>query len=165
LEGEVNMIYENFISNVLLERGINSIHQLNIRDLSEAFNIKIYYWNCGTRLVSEEETYCVIDISKPDIIQYEEFLHELVHYIITHDINTITNLKVWKHIEGKVNCLVPYLAIPKFLLADLNRFTNIYDAGEYFNITPRLLLRRLKSLKGVNYENSIVCSSIYRTAN
>jgi hypothetical protein len=153
------MIYENFVNQELLKRGINSIEKLNIKELANAFDINVYYWNCGTQLISEEELYCIIDCKKDPILQYEEFLHELGHLIYMTSIENVIDLRGWKYLEGKVNYLVPYIAIPKFALNELKLCTTVYEASELFNITPKLVGKRLyKMQRGEIHESSNIRS-------
>jgi hypothetical protein len=143
------MHYENYVNDILLEKGINSIDKLNITDLADAFGINVYYFNCGTHLISEEELYCIIDSSKNEVIQYEEFLHELAHYIYMHDYRYLTDFNRWKHIELKVNSLVPYLAIPKFALGELLYTATVNEAANRFNISTHLAWKRVNLIKNM----------------
>lgn len=142
------MCYEDFVNTILLDRGINSIEHLNIECLAAAFNINVFYWDCKTFLLSDEDVNIVIDNKKNEIQQYEEFLHELGHYILYQNhIKLITDLSEWKYIEGKVNQLVPYIAIPKFAMKEALDQESIYEVSSIFKISTSLVEKRLTLFK------------------
>lgn len=142
------MCYEDFVNTILLDKGINSIEHLNIECLAAAFNINIYYWNCKTFLLSDEDVSIVIDNKKNEIQQYEEFLHELGHYILyKNHIKLITDLGDWKYIEGKVNHLVPYIAIPKFLIDNVCHLQTVEAVSNLFYVPHDIARKRLEGIK------------------
>ncbi|QVK17765.1 ImmA/IrrE family metallo-endopeptidase [Mycoplasmatota bacterium] len=142
------MCYEDFVNTILLDRGINSIEQLNIECLAAAFNINVYYWNCKTFLLTDEDVTIAININKDKVEQYEEFLHELGHYILYQNhIKLITDLGEWKYIEGKVNQLVPYIAIPKFAMKEALDQESIYEVSSIFKISTAFVEKRLTLFK------------------
>lgn len=142
------MKIEDFINNELISRGINTISKLNIKDLADAFDINVYYWNCKSFLHFDEEHSIVIDINKNFLDQYEEFLHELGHYILFQNhVKLIKSVREWRYIEGKVNYIVPFIAIPNFALGEALAQNTIQEVSSLFHVSTELAEKRIKLYK------------------
>lgn len=139
------MYCENWVNKELLKKGIDSVDKLNIRDLSEAFGIDVYYWDMASCYMAGA---IIIDIKKEPVTQYEEFLHELAHVIYMGELKTLKDFNCWKYIEGKVNALVPYLAIPEFALGEIYKYNDVKEIATEFGITYDLAFKRLIGIKG-----------------
>ena len=161
-------MWENVVNKELISRGINDVCQLNIKSLSDAFNVNIVYWNCSTRIVKDDELYyCIIDNRKHPVLQYEEFLHELAHIIYDNDLCVANDKRIYFYRECKVNHLVPLIAIPKFAIMHILGKT-VEEISSEFGITRSLAMKRLKHIycKGVDrYESSLIRSGINRWSN
>lgn len=140
---------EEFVNQLLLEKGISTTSQLNIRDLAEAFDLEVFYWNCRTCYMDGA---IIVDIEKEPIVQYEEFLHELAHVIYPVELETFTDFERWRYIERKVNAIVPYIAVPKFALNLLYKAQTIEEASEMFGVSHQLIYKRLRLMEMNKYK-------------
>ena len=142
-------MWERVVNNELLRRGIDSIDKINIRCLSEAFNITLIYWCCSTRIIKyNNHYYCILDNRKNEIEQYEDFLHELAHIIFDDELRVTNNTKQFNYREWKVDYLVPLIAIPKFALDEISKYQTIEEIATAFNVTYKLAYKRIKRLEG-----------------
>lgn len=142
-------MWEDVVNNELIKRGIDNISRLNIRDLSDAFGITLFFWNCSPRIIKHSGAYyCVLDAKKPDVLQYEDFLHEICHVIFDDELRVTNNTKQFNYRECKVDYLVPLIAIPKFALCELHNYQTIEELATVFNVSYELAYKRIKRLEG-----------------
>lgn len=140
-------MWEEVVNNELIKRGIDNISRLNIRDLSDAFGITLFFWNCSPRIIKHSGAYyCVLDAKKPDVLQYEDFLHEICHVIFDEHLLATKKKELYINKERKIDFLVPLVAIPKFAL-DHIRGKTIWEISEEFNISHNLVRRRIEHIK------------------
>lgn len=140
-------MWDIVVNQELLSRGIDSMDKLNIRDLADAFELRLYYCNRSTRIIEwEGQKYCIIDTRKPQMLQYEDFLHELAHIIYDKELLVTTNLNRYIYKERKIDYLVPLIAIPKFALSHIHGKT-IGEISEEFHVSHELVIRRLEHVK------------------
>lgn len=130
--------------NYLMELQIFHPYELNIENICCKENIdyqfgftSAYAKLCGYQMIS-------INNKKHSKEQHFEFLHEISHVILDHDLISSDYKQ-----EIKANILATSLAIPIHMLKYLD-FTSdvlIADTSDLFNIPPEIVICRLESLK------------------
>lgn len=139
---------ELYISNLLIEKGIRCIWDLNLDSLSAAFNIRIKYYPGETCLIKKgKKIYIFINKALSEQEQYEEFLHELSHYVLDHSSLLYLDENQWRHIELKTDHVMQYIAIPYFLLDTLTKLETVEAASEYFYVSRSLAWKRMEQIK------------------
>jgi len=139
---------EFYISNLLIEKGITSKEQLNIVDLSEAFKIPVVYFeqkSSISKIKSLGLSFIMIDNRKDGVYQYEDFLHELSHFIL--DEYHTESISKYRTFEQKANHVMQILSCPSHICRD--KIKNIVEFSTEFNLTYRLAAKRISRLSKV----------------
>lgn len=79
--------------------------------------------------------------------QYEDFLHELTHYILETTSFLFLDGKEWIRVEMKVNHAVQYVAMPIFLLDTIVKLETVEAVSEYFFVSYELARKRMESIR------------------
>lgn len=142
-----------FISNLYKDLKILYIHELNIDNLGKAFKVPICYTDLGSAYIRQNTRSAIlVDNTKKDYIQKEEFYHELSHFILDHHL--CGNAQLISYFEAKADNLVQYLAIPLHLInqCDLSSPFIVHEVTEAFGVSHKLAFRRIEQLNDLNKE-------------
>jgi Zn-dependent peptidase ImmA (M78 family) len=139
---------EAYVSSILEQKGINHIWDMNIESLARAFNINVRYVPGGSCMMKRGKK-AIISTNKhlDEQKQYEDFLHELSHYIL--DTTSFLNLNQdqWKQVELKTDHVLQYVAMPLFLLDTIIKLKTIEAVSEYFFVSHELARKRMESIR------------------
>lgn len=139
---------EIFLSDILEKKGINHIWDMNIETLAKAFNINVRYSSGGTCMLKKgKKAIITLNKSIDEQEQYEEFLHELGHYILETASFLLMDQDQWKRVELKVDHVLQYLAMPLFLLDTIIKLETVEAVSEYFFISYELARKRMESIR------------------
>lgn len=136
---------EIIVSNILLEKGINSLYKLNVYDLSQAFGIQVWYEDVGGILINKKAI--VLDKNKSHRDQYVQFAHELGHFF--RDDPSFQQLEDWQHkyVELKVNRLMLYITMPYFLLDIIVSLGSVEKVAQCFYVNEEMARKRLEGIR------------------
>lgn len=144
---------ERYIYTLLTSVSINHPDQLNIDNLSIAFNLPVIYWEFGSELARYRDRYRMfINQNQSKQEQWQDFCHEFKHYD-GHFGNQDDKMPTlfYRFQEDQANYFAYHLAIPTFMLQrirlppDLN--SEILFISDIFNVEPDFAARRLEMLK------------------
>lgn len=139
---------EILISNLLVEKGIQSIFHLNIYDLSNAFKVKVWYLDADNELIrNTKKTIIFIDNRNTERERYINFLHELSHYIQEHASFHYLSEHQVKYFEMKADHLIQYIAMPYFLIDNVFILDGVRGVANYFGVPLDLAQKRIDGIK------------------
>jgi Zn-dependent peptidase ImmA (M78 family) len=139
---------EVYVSNLLIEKDIRCIWDLNIESLCEAFGITVVYDSIETCLMHNNKfKLVVIDNRLSEAEQYHQFLHELGHYLLSHTSFQLLNENQWRYIELKADMMIQYISMPYFLIDTLIKLETIEAVSEYFFVNYDLAYKRMEKIK------------------
>lgn len=139
---------EKWISDLYSTFGINSPCDLTIENISLALNINVYFRGLSVKLIiDDKEVYIILDSRENKKKQYEDFYHELAHYLLSH--STATTPTLFGYFEDKADNLIQYLAIPchMFRFINFNSDSLIEEVSTQFNVSYDLALKRIVNIK------------------
>lgn len=158
---------EIIVSNLLLDKGINSVFKLNIYDLANAFNIHVKNANINSIMHDQDACIIFLDERKSERLQYISFLHELSHYI-RNDVSVAVQKKwQYNYCELKTNYLVQYIAMPFFLIDKIIiDLKSVEAVANYFRVTHELARKRLEGIRNrITTRSEMYYASIQRQEN
>ncbi len=129
-----------------------SFDQLTIDYISMALNIKMHYWNDTSSIAIYKNNYKMFineNLNKPR--QWQEFGHEMNHYIYDegNQLHLPDTYKTYQ--ESKADYFAYHFCVPTFMLAKLKGVT-AYDIMILFNVEFDFALRRLEMYKNKVFE-------------
>ncbi len=140
LEKEISDLYSTY--------RINTPSDLTIENISIALNINVYFRELSAKLIiDDKEVYIILDSRETKKKQYEDFYHELAHYLLSH--STATTPTLFCFFEDKADNLIQYLAIPchMFRFINFNSDSLIEEVSTQFNVSYDLAYKRIRNIK------------------
>src|SRR5690625_1417885 len=149
LKGGVAMNYtELFVTNFYQSINISGVHSLSIDVIVNRLNIELRYWQYVSSIAYDGGQYYVfINDSVSTQRQWQEFGHEMYHYL--YDETTYNKFKKTyaDYGESKADYFAYHFCVPTFMLIDIKN-VSVYDIMEIFNVEFDFALRRLEMYKG-----------------
>lgn len=142
---------ELYVKRIYESLSIDDPHELSIENLSSKMNICVNYWEFTSEITEFEGIYKIFINENLNVQQqWQDFGHELGHYL-QHD-GTQTNMyKLFlNHQESQAEYFSYHFCVPTFMLMKLIGAT-IYDVMNLFNVEFDFALKRLEM-----YQNKII---------
>lgn len=139
---KVNSHLEDFIYKLYQQINVRKPAELNIKTISNAMDIKIFYWERTSEAISYDDmTAIFIDSRINNQLQWQDFGHELCHPLL-HAGDQFNMPPLFREYqEFKANNFMYHACIPTFMLDEL----------EIMDCTPQTI-HRIRQLFNVEYE-------------
>lgn len=130
------------IKEMYYERGIKTPEDLNIDNVATAFNVALFKnWDVDVRVKSNNID--IIMLREHDLHTLnEKFFHELAH-VLRHG-HTHINEHYRKYCEGQANKLMYELAIPEFMIDELD--IDYKELSRKFKVSEAFALKRVEQI-------------------
>lgn len=167
---------EVLVSEILMEKGIKTIFDLNMTNMMEKFSFCVHYAPVGTTYVGGKgKKIIIIDNRECHYQRNMQVLHEISH-IIYDDLSYIYLLEEeWLDVEKKVELISTYVAMPYFLINEILQLGTVERVANYFCIPAELVEKRLEginkrmkgevknaSIQGQRAWNMVLSDKLYR---
>ncbi|PKE36374.1 hypothetical protein CW670_04250 [Macrococcoides caseolyticum] len=138
------------IKEMYYERGIKTPEDLNIDNVAEAFNVALFKnWDADVRIKSNDIDIIMLRENDPYTLN-EKFFHELAH-VLRHG-HTHINNHYRRYCEGQANKLMYELAIPEFMVDELD--VDYKHLSRKFKVSEEFALKRVEQLMQSNLWDS-----------
>lgn len=135
---------EILISNFYHSINILDVSLFTIETITERLSIKLCYWSHSSAIASYGDMCCVfINESLSKCGQWQNFGHEMYHYLHDETSYDLLNESYAEYGETKADYFAYHFCVPTFMLQQLKE-VSVYDVMELFNVEFDFAMRRLE---------------------